>query len=176
MSDSGGENNIISLDFKRSALSKKASKNHASNLSKREIFGEWIQKGMVSVLLDARKLEAQVPPDFKAAGDLRLNFCYDFHVPDFNFNEEGLWATLSYPQGDFFTKLAWSCIFGMQSQELGQAAAWFDDFPSDYDEKAVLGIDRKEYEELLSRDQEKEYDSDAQSQAKIISVDFGNKH
>jgi hypothetical protein len=78
--------------------------------------------------------------EFITRGDLRLNFCYDFHIPDFNFNEVGVWATLSFDSGEYFCMIPWEHVYGLQSAKLHQGAVWFESFPEDYDQLEVLGF------------------------------------
>jgi hypothetical protein len=69
-----------------------------------------------------------VPLEFSKESNLVLNFCYSFRVPDFNFNDVGIWATLSFESGDHFCMVPWNSIFGLQSSTLAQSASWFKDF------------------------------------------------
>ncbi len=140
------------------------------NNNKKGLFSEWLTQGIVSVLLDARSNGVKVPPEFAEHGDLRLNFSYNFHVPDFNFNELGVWGSMSFDSGEFFCYLPWPAVYGIQSAVLNQGAVWFDDFPEDYDQEDVLGINEQACENMREFPPNREETVD-----NIIAVDFGNK-
>ncbi len=139
--------NVISIDFKdRKASFKSAlSCDLQARLDKEkyELCAQWLTGGTVCLLFDARSERVKVPAGFKGLGDLRLNFCYSFQLPDFNLNENGIWGTLSFNTGVFFCMVPWQVVYGMQSAELKQGAVWFDNFPKDYDQIDVLGFDEK---------------------------------
>lgn len=118
------------------------------NEKKWELFRNWLSHGAVSVLFDARKKEVKVPQEFACRGDLRLNFCYDFLIPDFNSNYLGVWATLSFDSGEFFCLVPWESVYGLQSAKLNQGAVWFESFPKDQDQIAVLGFSEDMCESL----------------------------
>lgn len=169
MSDLNDPNasNVVVVDFERGAMPKNASLSNelkALNAKKRRIFETWLPQGIVSVLLDARVAGVKVPPAFAGHPELILNFSHDFHVPDFNFNDVGVWATLSFDDGDFFCMVPWQSVLGLQSAALVKAARWFVDF----DDVS---------EDTLSFEHEKELGdmSKAESQCKVIAFDFNNK-
>lgn len=138
--------NVVRVDFReRSRLKPEPV---ASSKDKQELFSEWIGHGTVSVLFDARKSDVKVPLEFSRQGDLRLNFSYDFHVADFNFNQVGIWATLSFDSGEHFCMVPWTSVYGMQSIRINQGAVWFEDFPKDYDQEDVLGFSEQQTESV----------------------------
>jgi hypothetical protein len=105
----------------------------------------WLQSGTVGLVLDARKLSVKVPQQFKKQGDLRLNFCYQFHIPDFGFNQKTVWASLSFSKdGEFFCQVPWTAVYAMYSLPLNQGTVWFDDFPVDLDPMQVLGVNEND--------------------------------
>lgn len=135
------KNNVVEVDFKNASQKLRLDNlQRELNEKKRELFERWLAHGTVSVLFDARSKAVKVPNDFKHRGDLRLNFCYQFHVPDFSFNADAVWGTLSFDTGEFFCLVPWETVFGMQSGELNQGAVWFENFPSGYDQIDVLGF------------------------------------
>lgn len=131
--------NVVRVDFIGRSKSKLVQDETLSE-KKREIFSSWLKNGTVCLLFDARKEDVKVPLEFSNQGDLRLNFSYNFDVPDFNFNQVGVWATLSFDSGEHFCMVPWTSIYGMQSSELNQGAVWFESFPKDYDQEEVLGF------------------------------------
>jgi stringent starvation protein B len=166
-------NNVVMLPFARKALQAQGIKDPL-NEKKRELFNEWLTHGTVSVLFDARAQGVKVPLEFKQQGDLRLNFCHHFHVPDFNFNEVGVWATLSFDSGEQFCMVPWASVYGIQSAVLNQGAVWFEHFPGDYNQKDVLGTS----EELcasLAEDNIDPHEVNMEQADNVIAVDFANK-
>ena len=133
--NNGTPDNVVSVDFGHRAVQGLGLSNEIlklKNEKKRSLFDEWLQKGTVSVLLDAEKPGVKVPLEFSKEKELILNFCYDFHVPDFNFNEVGVWGTLSFESGDHFCMVPWTSVFGLQSAVLAQGVAWFNDFSGEF--------------------------------------------
>ena len=130
--------NVINVDFRDRPSS--AFHERESGENKFLLFDKWIREGTVCVLFDARMEGVKVPLEFVDQGDLRLNFCHDFLVPDFNYNNDSVWGTLSFDSGEFFCRVPWKCVYGMQSIKLSQGAVWFESFPKDYDQVAVLGF------------------------------------
>lgn len=167
------KNNVVRVDFEKGSSSGlgQALSPQQKLLSekKRHLFEQWLSKGTVSVLLDARCPGVKVPEIFSKQGDLRLNFCYEFHVPDFSFNDTAVWGTLSFDAGDFFCQVPWTSVYGLQSAILNQGAAWFDDFPSDLDQSEVLGIS----EEACEIFEEELVESELKNN--VIEFDFASK-
>lgn len=136
---SKNSDNVVRVDFRERG--KKALMGEpALNAKKYELFNEWLQHGTVCVLFDARLADVKVPLEFSTQGDLRLNFSYEFQIPDFNLNQVGVWATLSFDSGEHFCMVPWSSIYGMQCEKLNEGAVWFESFPKDYDQEEVLGF------------------------------------
>jgi hypothetical protein len=135
------KNNIVRIDFEKN------SQNLETKLlsqQKREIFEEWLSKGLVTVLLDARLKEVEVPPDFKSEGALRLNFSYAYNIIDFNFDDKAVRASLTFEKGIYLCYIPWPSVYGLQSPALDQGAVWFMDFPVDQDQSSVLGFSESE--------------------------------
>ncbi|MCA9507174.1 MAG: hypothetical protein KC505_01985 [Myxococcales bacterium] len=143
------------------------------NRKKRALFAEWLEHGTVMVLFDARASEVKVPTEFSVQGSLRLNFCYDFHVPDFSFNEYGVWATLSFDSGEHFCMVPWASVYGIQSTTLKSDAIWFEHFPADLQPELVLGMTKEEFQTLCKQEHCEEEDCDESNN--VISIDFGQK-
>lgn len=156
--------NVVVIDFERGAMPKNPSPSSELNVKKRQIFTTWLSQGTVSVLLDARAEGVKVPPAFAGHSELILNFSYDFHVPDFNFNDVAVWATLSFDDGEYFCMVPWPSVLGMQSAALVKAARWFVDFDEVSDES-----------ENSQSENELDLLPQTRSQGKVISFDFNNK-
>lgn len=135
--------NVVQVDFKNQAPSPRLTLDpqiEELNEKKWDLFKSWLSHGVVCVLFDARCEHVKVPPEFISCGDLRLNFSYDFLVPDFNSNEVGVRATLSFDNGEFFCFVPWTSVYGLQSPKLNQGAVWFESFPEDQDPLTILGF------------------------------------
>jgi hypothetical protein len=154
--------NVVTIDFSRKNSKKSAAKHNQEKFS---LFSTWISSGLVSLIMDARHKEVLVPKEFKDNGELRLNFSHLFHLPDFNFNNTSVWATLSFDSGDFFCQVPWTAVFAMQSPNLHQGAVWPEDFPSDCDPRSILGMAEELAEAAEPIDTH---------QGSVIAVDFGS--
>lgn len=112
--------NVVVVDFDRAPLKKSPQGAEMSSVNddKRQLFQEYLKKGVVSVLLDATAAGVKVPLDYAKERNLILNFAYDFHVPDFNFNDVGIWATLSFSSGEHFCMVPWDSVLGMYCETL----------------------------------------------------------
>ncbi len=144
--------NVVTVDFsaKSSAKASMSPEDRSLNEKKKALFHNWLDHGCVTVLFDARASGVKVPKEFAGRGDLRLNFSYDFLVPDFSFDDDNVWATLSFDSGEFYCFVPWRTVYGLQSEVLHQGAVWFDSFPGDYDQIAVLGFNEEMCEEFES--------------------------
>lgn len=153
---------IIAVDFSKKNRPPKAP---LDDHNKFEIFREWITEGLVSLMLDARKDIVLVPPEFKNQGDLRINFCYEFGIPDFNFNDQSVWGTLLFHSGQFFCRIPWEAVYSIQCMEAGQGAIWLKDFPKDLNPWDILDLEEDTKNEDAERD-------DEPPTAPVITVDF----
>lgn len=177
MEKDGGSapNNVVHVDFKgKSSPLVHGSVLNELNQKKRELFAAWLKAGTVCVLFDARDKAVKVPKDLKERGDLRLNFCYNFHLADFNFNDTAVFATLSFDDGEHFCSVPWSSVYGLQSAVLHQGAVWFDSFPVDQDQVSVLGFSEEMCEQWSTQepDNGEHEPNDADN---IIELDFSNR-
>jgi len=135
--------NVVVVNFDRASTPRPNLANQQISEKKRRIFEDWLKKGIVAVVLDARSRGVKVPPAYVDQPELILNFSYDFHVPDFNFNEVGVWATLSFDEGEFFCMVPWESVIGFYSAAFGERAQGFD-FDDEQDEfKQRNDLDKK---------------------------------
>lgn len=171
-----GLTNVVKIDFKsRSTLasfSEVLPEIQEESDKKHALFAKWLELGTVCVLFDARSLDAKVPKEFEKRGDLRLNFCYEFHVPDFGFNERGVWSTLTFDSGHFFCVVPWTSVYGLQSAKLNQGAVWFESFPKDYDQVEVLGFSEKMCDITLAK---QITDQELVPKNNVVEVDFSHR-
>lgn len=158
---------IIAVDFSKKNRPAPAPQD---DQNKFEAFREWIAIGLVSLILDARKEAVLVPKEFKHQGDLRINFCHQFGVPDFNFNDQSVWGTLLFQSGQFFCRIPWEAVYSIQCLEAAQGAIWLKDFPRDLNPWDVL--------ELHPEDDDGDFtdapsnEGDELPKAPVITVDF----
>lgn len=90
----------------------------------RTVFEEFLQAGIVAVVLDTRVAQCQVPQSFQGDPQLVLNFAYAYRVPDFGFDDQGIFATLTFPEGFFYCFIPWESISSMHSEALKKSAIW----------------------------------------------------
>ena len=92
-------------------------------------FARLIEKGMVMVTVDARLPEVRVPTRFVGELQLNLNFSHRFGLDDFNYDDVGVRASLSFGGTPFLCDLPWSAVYGMTSQVDAERLLWPDSFP-----------------------------------------------
>lgn len=85
------------------------------NLEKLEIFTELVDRGTVMVTLDARRDDVVVPSRFSDELRLNLNFCHMFRIPDFEYDEWGVRASLSFSGVDHYCDIPWEAVYMMRS-------------------------------------------------------------
>ena len=113
--------NVVTLDFRAKRLKTQVTN---ENRDKCEVFTRFLDAGVVSIAFDPRLPLVQVPSHFKNENKLILNFAHGYRLPDFTFDESGIGATLTFPQGYFYCFVPWSAIFSMHSEDLEQSAHW----------------------------------------------------
>jgi hypothetical protein len=98
---------------------------------KLRVFARLIERGMVMVTLDARSGLARVPPKLAGELQLNLNFSHRFGLEDFDYDDDGVRASLSFGGQPFFCDLPWSTVYGMTSHVDGERLLWPDSFPQE---------------------------------------------
>lgn len=140
--DDDGSNNVVRVDFaaKRARPTPKPPKParaqppSAAELTperpeKLRMFARLIERGMVMVTLDARTGIARVPVKLASELQLNLNFSHRFGLEDFDYDDDGVRASLSFGGHPFFCDLPWSTVYGMTSHVDGERMLWPDSFP-----------------------------------------------
>ena len=94
-------------------------------------FARLIEKGMVMVTVDARLAAVRVPSRFVGELQLNLNFSHRFGLEDFDYDDDGVRASLSFGGQPFFCDLPWSTVYGMTSHVDGERLLWPDSFPQE---------------------------------------------
>ncbi len=130
---------VVRLDFKREAT-RPSPRPHrpvvgedAASKVKYQVFSEMIDLGMVMVTLDTRGESVVVPPKFQGFSELRLNFSYDFHIDDFDFDERGVRASLSFQGVRHFCDVPWTAVFMLYSHATSKVAVFEPDIGTDDD-------------------------------------------
>lgn len=98
---------------------------------KLRMFARLIERGMVMVTLDARTGLARVPSKLAGELQLNLNFSHRFGLEDFDYDDDGVRASLSFGGQPFFCDLPWSTVYGMTSHVDGERLLWPDSFPQE---------------------------------------------
>ena len=101
--------NVIALDF-----AKRKIKVEPEIQEKREVFASLLEQGVVSVIFDPNFEGTQVPSNYRDGDTLVLNFCYAYNISDFSFDDEGIGATLTFPEGYFYCFVPWDAVYGLR--------------------------------------------------------------
>lgn len=118
--------NVIHVDFAR-----KKPLNVPRDAEKLKIFSQLLDKGVTMIILDARREGVCVPSALAGELDLRLNFSHQYGVKDFAYDEQGVSATLSFPEGFFFCQIPWPSVFAIQSTPSNSHVVWPEDVPKE---------------------------------------------
>jgi hypothetical protein len=98
---------------------------------KLRMFARLIERGMVMVTLDARTGLARVPAKLAGELQLNLNFSHRFGLDDFDYDDDGVRASLSFGGQPFFCDIPWTTVYGMTSHVDGERLLWPDSFPAE---------------------------------------------
>lgn|GEM_PF-562039 len=158
--------NVVRVDF-----GKKAVNDHEYSLSscdkaprgdeKLFAFQKLIEMGMVMVTLDARTHGVRVPTRFKNDLQLHLNFSHRFGIDDFQYDERGVQASLSFQGQPFRCVIPWSAVYMMRSH-VDQAVAIFpEDLPNEMQDVA------QELERALKSAQQQQVAAETQANTKV---------
>ena len=129
-----GQDNVVSVDFKAPKKSKRpplSEKLRKRNVEKLEVFRQLVEQGMVMVVMDTRREGVQVPPRFADDFQLRLNFSHKFYIDDFEYDEYGVRASLSFNKVPYYCDIPWLAIYALNSQAVEQGVMWPDDVPTE---------------------------------------------
>jgi len=122
--------NVIRLDFGARAQPKPEPK-AACELSaqKLKMFTGLLEQGVVMLVLDATFGGVRVPAMLSQQRDLRLNFSNLYGIKDFEYDLEGVSATLGFSQGNAFCFVPWGAVFAMQSESSEKGGFWPESLP-----------------------------------------------
>ena len=126
--------NVVSVDFKAPNKSKRpplSDKERRRNREKLDVFKQLIEQGMVMVVMDSRRNGVQVPPRFSEDHQLRLNFSLKFYIDDFEYDDYGVRASLSFNKVPYYCEIPWDAVYALNSQAVEQGVMWPDDVPKE---------------------------------------------
>lgn len=103
----------------------------AEDSGKKERFAEMIDAGLVMVTFDTRADGVSVPEQFTGTPQLHLSFSYRFQVEDFEYDDDGIRATLSFDAGDHLCIVPWDAVYALQSRELSEKVVFPASFPAE---------------------------------------------
>ncbi len=92
--------------------------------TKLEVFRRMIDGGMVMVTLNTQVPTVEVPRKFEGLEELRLNFSHLFHIDDFDYDEEGVRASLSFEGQRHFCDIPWEAVLMLYSHETGDVVVF----------------------------------------------------
>lgn len=123
------DDNVLRPDFDRQATvksprPKRVVPTDELSQAKCEVFEVMIEEGMVMVTLDPRMEGVEVPQQFQGSSELHLNFSHMFHIDDFDYDQEGVRASLSFQGTRYFCDIPWSSVSRLYSHESGQQAVF----------------------------------------------------
>ncbi|QED26875.1 hypothetical protein FRD01_06390 [Microvenator marinus] len=98
---------------------------------KLEVFSELIESGIVMVTLDTRVEGVHVPQQFAGMPQLHLNFSYDYQIPDFDFDGEGVRASLSFSGVNTFCEIPWDAVYMMRPETIEDSVVFPMSFPQE---------------------------------------------
>lgn len=135
MSIENEKDNVIRVAFGQKKDSapppKPAPKSSSERKEKLETFSRYIEEGKVMVTFDARAEGVKVPPSHKGDFQLGLNFSHLFRLDDFDYDEVGVRASLSFSGQPFFCDVPWSSVFLIQSHVTNEAELFQDAVPAE---------------------------------------------
>ena len=127
------KDNVIRVDFGGGAPPVEAPQPPTDPIAgqKLDLFKQLLEKGVVMLTLDARVPGVIVPQAFAGDLGLNLNFCYEFRIPDFDFDMDGVRASLSFSGRDHWCDIPWAAVWRMSEQESGELYVFPPSFPQE---------------------------------------------
>lgn len=97
----------------------------------RDVFAELLQDGITSLHLDARHPGVRVPPWLRDRGWLVLNYSYRYNIADFDFDDDEVFASLSFGGRPYPCRVPWSAVFGISDAGRDRLWIWPSLVPTD---------------------------------------------
>ena len=101
-----------------------------TSAKKRQLLEQLLDKGMVMIVLDARRSDVDVPKHLRHDGHLRLNLSYRFGTK-LEVSESLVTSSLSFSGTNYECHLPWSSIYLIVSHVSGQPYLFTQDVPAD---------------------------------------------
>ncbi len=101
----------------------------AGSAQKLAAFARYIEDGMVMVTIDARPVGVKVPAQFRGNCQLNLNFSHRFFLDDFEYDDRGVRASLSFSGTSSLCDIPWPAVWMIRSHVTGEVALAPDDVP-----------------------------------------------
>lgn len=134
----GDDNKVIRVDFGAKKVVDDTAKPastpaafSAESKKKMKAMLAMLEKGTVMLTIDARVEGVTVPPVHATTIGLNLNFDYEFAIPDFMVEEEGVSASLSFGGRNFWCRIPWDAVYGMRSHSDDQLMIFPTSFPAE---------------------------------------------
>lgn len=112
--------------------------------TKQEVFGRLLEQGVTALHLDPRRGGVDVPAHLVERPWLVLNFSYQYHIDDFEFDDNTVVASLSFQGTPYPCRVPWSAVFGITdgSQQVGRL--WEDDLPAEVIAQQQAALDAED--------------------------------
>lgn len=110
-------------------------------------FKQSLEKGVASLYIDSRVVGVKVPENLLGQQSLVLNYSYNYHIPDFNFDENGVTASLSFQRVPYLCYIPWIAVFGIANHSDKSYHTFVEEGESLVQEKAEI------QEEILTPEQ-----------------------
>jgi len=98
---------------------------------KAKFFLALLQDGVASLHFDPRVAGVVVPPRFSRQSSLVLNYSFNYHIADFNVDDQNVVATLTFGGQPCCCTVPWRAVYAMRSEVTGEMKAWPDALPSE---------------------------------------------
>lgn len=85
---------------------------------------EMLEHGILAVQFFPNADDVIVPPTYVEEQLMVLNFSYRFGIEDFECDEEGIRASLSFRGRSYFCSIPWKAVFSLHSETLDKSYFW----------------------------------------------------
>ena len=102
---------------------------HVRTPEKRAAFTALLANGITALHMDARVAGLRVPAHLRDRSWLVLNFSYGYQLSDFNFDDDGVEASLSFGGRPFPCFVPWEAVFAMSDESRDTFHVWQEDMP-----------------------------------------------
>lgn len=100
-------------------------------MDKKDCFAELIKQGDVFIALDPRVKGVVVPLHFKQGGSSELTLQFGFNmpkpIPDLEWDDDGVRATLSFSNSPFYCVIPWAAVYSIHNGRVGKT--WNESVP-----------------------------------------------